>query len=94
MAGGADELREPSRGVTQAAADVEHTVALTWRAGRERAFPVFAQALRDDVPVLNPDVEERAVPGLGRLYVVLDDPDRVVHFAQSRFAPWRFGATM
>ena len=53
------------------------------RVRRERALPVIAQPLGDDVAVLDPDVEQRAVPGLGRLDVVLEYPDRFSTITES-----------
>ena len=79
MAGGADEAREPHRRVSEPAADVEHAVALMRRVGHERALSMIAKSVGDHVAVLDPDVEQRAVPGLGGLDVVLDYPDRVIH---------------
>jgi hypothetical protein len=79
VTGGADDARKPYRRVAEPAADVEHAIALARRVGRERCLPVIAQPLGHDVAVLDPDVEQRAVPGLGRLDVVLDHPDRVLH---------------
>jgi hypothetical protein len=38
---------------------------------------VLAKALGDNVAVLDPDVEQRTVPGVSRLDVVLELPDRV-----------------
>jgi hypothetical protein len=54
---------------------------------RERGFPVVAQPLGHDIAVLDPDVEQGAVPGLGRLDVVIDYADRVVHDPESKPAP-------
>jgi hypothetical protein len=79
VAGAADYAGEPDGRVAEPAADVEHAVALAGRAGRQRRLPVVPQALGHDVAVLHPDVEQRAIPGLGRLEVVLDHPDRVRH---------------
>jgi hypothetical protein len=77
VTGGADELREARRRVAKPAADVENAVALMGRVGRERRLAVIAQPLGDEVAVLDPDLEQGAVPGLGRLDVVLDLSDRV-----------------
>jgi hypothetical protein len=79
VAAGADEPREPDRRVAEPTADIEHAVTLRGRAGQERRLAVTAHPLRHDVAVLHPDVEQRAVPGLGGLDVVLDHPDRVSH---------------
>jgi hypothetical protein len=43
----------------------------------DRRLTVLAKALGDNVAVLDPDVEQRTVPGVSRLDVVLELPDRV-----------------
>ena len=74
-----DEVGDPLSRVAEPAAAVEHVVTLARRVARERRLAVVAQPRDDDVAVLDLDVEERAVPGLGRLEVVLDYADRVRH---------------
>lgn len=75
MAIGPDQLRDLLRRLAEAAADVERPPARRWGVGLERPVAEPGEAADQDLPVPDPDVEERPVPGVGRFDVVLEGPD-------------------
>ena len=75
----ADEPSQANRRVAETAADVEDAVPGPGRGPRERGLTVVAKAVDNEVAVLDPDVVQGPVPGLGGLDVVLDLTDRIGH---------------
>ena len=68
--GRSNELRELLSRVTEAAADIEHTVAGLGRPDAHRLVPEQGETTDDDVAVLNEAVEENAVPRFLRLEIL------------------------